>query len=189
MIASAARAHRTDPPPPFAARRSSFLLIGAVAATFLSGCSLFRSSPPTEPTAVTGSSSGADSAAARKPAAPAQRKPAPTTGSAAVADTTKPAATTSPAPEPAGGPTISVRMTPEETAERKKFFSAEALRATRALEAIRNKPLTQLQQEQMASADRFLAEARSALDQDLYRACTLAEKARIIAEELEKKVR
>lgn len=154
----------------------------------LNGCSFFRDVKPTEPTA------GADSTATAKPVAttttkkatPPVQKKAPDPAPVAAADSTKTVPATQPAPP---GPTISVRMTPEERAERKQFFSSEALRALRSLEAIRNKPLTQLQQDQMASADRFLTEARAAVDSDLHRACTLVEKARIIAEELEKTVR
>lgn len=153
----------------------------------LTGCSYFRSSagPPLEPVS-------ADSAAARPPAAPGVRPAPPPAHPAgekeegrppAPAPVPAPADTTAPAP--ASGSVLTVRMSPAEEAALLAALKTDMDRAAEALALVRSRSLTGPQAEQVVAAEKFLKDAEAARAvSDLRRARTLAEKARILAEEL-----
>jgi len=191
------------------AARSAFALIGltviASVPLTLTGCSLFhRDEPPAvevvapEPapdtTAVT-VAPPATTVPAAKPKSGSGKK----SGSTSRDTTPKP----SPAPPPADTlvvlpgapvpemadaahrPVVSAVLTDEQKSAKASQFHTDTGRANQALDSLRGRTLTDSQADQKASAERFLAESRAAFDgNDLPRACSLAEKARVIAEEL-----
>ena len=177
--------------------RTALIGHGLVAAGLLvavSGCSLFRSSAPTTGDLTRPRGAATDSAAAGRTGRPARdrsrherpEEAQPTTrereSRPARADTTL---GSTPHSIPETAPILTVRMSPEEEARQRARLKSDVDRAAGALAALRSRILTAQQQEQLKAAEQFLAEAEAArISSDLHRACSLAEKARIIAEEL-----
>ena len=92
-----------------------------------------------------------------------------------------------PSPEatPPQTPILTVRLSAAEQVRLEAQFNSDTDRADGALQQVRGRLLSEEQTQQLKTAQSFLDEARSAMEaQDLQRACTLAEKSRIIAEEL-----
>jgi hypothetical protein len=136
--------------------------------------------PPPSPVKTKGASSSkkngtADKESTARPAPP----PAP-------ADTL--VAAPAPAPDLVDSshrPVISMVLTEEQKTEKAEQYRTDTVRANMALDSLRGRTLNERQADQKASAERFLAESKTAFDgNDLPRACSLAEKARVIAEEL-----
>lgn len=142
----------------------------------------------------------ADSASTRpEPPNPTPRpkrkrtSPAPAAGTAAatpeatVPETPAAPAVTAPpaevaAPE-APAPQLSVRLAPADAAKLMERWQSDVSRAEKALELLKSFNLTGESADQVASARKFLGESRGARTaSDFYRACELAEKARVLAE-------
>jgi len=182
------RSSRSRFRPSFRSRTGARFVVfaaGCAVVTALTGCSILRHKTATEPD-VTLAPAPADSAVVETAPAPRPTRPPthrpPPPKPAAAPDTTRVAV-----PDTTANLKITVGMSPEERAEKLQLLQDETTRAAQALEIVRNKPLTPLQKDQMADADRFLAEAHAANEaSDLHRAVTLAEKARILAEGLAK---
>jgi hypothetical protein len=86
---------------------------------------------------------------------------------------------------PERAPTVSIRLSAQDRAAREAQYRENMDRAVRALALIRGRAVSTIDQEELSAADQFLADARRAFEaSDLTRACTLAEKARVLAEEL-----
>ncbi len=102
-----------------------------------------------------------------------------------------PAAARSAAPDsaavtaPERAPTVTIRLSAQDRAAREAQYRENVDRAVRSLALVRGRVLSKTDQEELSAADQFLADARRAFDaSDLTRACTVAEKARVLAEEL-----
>lgn len=86
------------------------------------------------------------------------------------------------APEPPA-PQLSVRLAPADAAKLMERWQGDVSRAEKALELLKSFNLTGESADQVASARKFLGESRAARTaSDYYRACELAEKARVLAE-------
>lgn len=174
---------------PRASRRSAAglraaLILLACLAPALGGCSLFRKQPPLEPDAA------APDTTVSAPPRSADRPPA----KPAAPSVPKPAEPREPEPKeevkpPERPPSVTIRLSPDEKAARKSQFQGDVGRTESALAAVRGRSLTVKQLETLSTADRFLIDARLAFEaDDLSRACAVAEKARILAEELRAQV-
>ena len=86
-------------------------------------------------------------------------------------------------------PLLQVAMTPEDRITRQHQFAEDSGRARAALEALRGVMLSLEQEDQKKTGEKFLTDADEAFRlTDLLRACALAQKARIISEELKAQV-
>ena len=80
-------------------------------------------------------------------------------------------------------PQLSVRLAPADAAKLMERWQGDVSRAEKALELLKSFNLTGESADQVASARKFLGESRAARTaSDYYRACELAEKARVLAE-------
>lgn len=80
-------------------------------------------------------------------------------------------------------PQLSVRLAPADAAKLMERWQGDVSRAEKALELLKSFNLTGESADQVASARKFLGESRAArMASDYYRACELAEKARVLAE-------
>ncbi len=172
--------------------RGSLVLMALVAAFALGGCSFLGSMRPPSPDVT-----APDSVAA--PVEPQTSPPsAPASGGGgaprktpknppAAARTAAPDSAAVTAPEPA--PTVTIRLSAEDRAAREAKFRDDVDRATRSLALVRARVLTTTDQEELSAAEKFLADALRAFEaSDLTRACTVAEKARVLAEELRERM-
>lgn len=164
----------------------------------MTGCSLFRGDATTRPEVTAPEEPSAPPVAppvtqpVTPPAPEPTERPRGTKSPGTAGPTSRPSApvdTVAVVPEPVEAPQVTVRLTAEQRSVREMEYRENKGRAGRALDAVRLKPLTTAQRDQLGSADRFLADAAVAFDvDDLLRACSLAEKARILAEELKASV-
>lgn len=162
------------------------LALGPIATT---GCSLFRDERGGNPevTAPEPAERDASPRSSRRTAdrAPAT-KPAAKVGAASRPTPADTLAALPPAPAPPlEAPQVTVQLTAEQRSVREMAYRDDTSRAARALDGVRTRVLTSAQRDQLGSADRFLADAIVAFEaNDLVRACSLAQKARVLAEEL-----
>lgn len=167
--------------------RGSLVFTSLLAALSLGGCSFMGSMRPPSPE-VTAPDTTATSVEPAKspPSAP------PSGGGGAPRKTAKPPASArSAAPDsaavaaPERTPTVTIRLSAQDRAAREAQYHENVDRAVRSLAQVRGRVLSQTDREELSAADQFLTDARRAYDaSDLTRACTVAEKARILAEEL-----
>jgi hypothetical protein len=175
-----------------------------VVPTLFAGCSVLRRDrPATVEVTAPGPVADAPATTTSTPVATGTTRPKKSTpkknGPARGEAAAKPAAlaapadtivTTPPPPPPeladaAHRPVVSLVLTEEQKSAKAAQYRTDIERVNLALDSLRGRPLTDTQADQKASAERFLAESRAAFDgNDLPRACSLAEKARVIAEEL-----
>jgi hypothetical protein len=156
-------------------------------ALLVPGCSFFRApaQPGIEPVVPDSTQAATPTPApvrppAARPVTPPVEQP-PTTPAPAVPDTT--------AVQP-GRPVLTVRMSAQEETAFLARLKGDMDRASEALAFVRRQVLSGPQAEQVVVAEKFLKDAEAARGaSDLQRACTLAEKARILAEELKSAVR
>jgi hypothetical protein len=85
---------------------------------------------------------------------------------------------------PEASPVLTVRMSAAEETRLRKQITDDMSRANDAISIIRQRALTQEQSEDLGVVVDFLKSAMSARDTDLRRAGTLAQKARVLAEQL-----
>jgi hypothetical protein len=166
-------------------------VLAAVALLALSGCSLFReeSAPRPEVTAPEAAPTGTAATPARKSADRAKGTKSSARDGAASRPAAPPETLAVAAPEPpaqvAAPPQVTVQLSAQQRSVREMAYRDDSGRAARALEAVRKRVLNSAQRDQLGSADRFLADAVVAFEgNDLVRACSLAQKARVLAEEL-----
>lgn len=178
------------------------LLALVVLPLVLTGCSLFHRDEPPAVEVLTPEPAPDTTAVTVTPPAPAPTKSK--NGSTKRSGSTKgetPKAVPPPAPpdtmaagpatpapelaDAAHRPVVSAVLTEEQKSAKASQFQTDTARANVALESLRGRTLNDTQADQKTSAERFLAESRAAFEaNDLPRACSLAEKARVIAEEL-----
>jgi hypothetical protein len=168
--------------------RGSLALAMLVTALSLGGCSFFGSMRPPTPEVTAPDTTATPVGPAETP--PGTPRPE---GDAAPRKTVKspPVAARSAAPDtaavtaPERAPTVSIRLSAQDRAAREAQYRENVDRAVRALALIRGRAIGKTDQEELSAADQFLADARRAFEaSDLTRACTVAEKARVLAEEL-----
>lgn len=93
------------------------------------------------------------------------------------------AAETPPADSVPAAPVLTVRVTPDEVVKLTERWQADVGRAEKALEQLKGWSLMGDSAGQVTAAGKFLADSRTARGaKDYYRACELAEKARVLAE-------
>lgn len=114
----------------------------------------------------------------RKETAPSSAMPA------APASQPSPVVSTSPATPTEPAPVLTVRMSAAEEARLREQVADDMARANEAVGVIRQKALTREQSEDLSVVVDFLKGALAARDTDLRRAGTLAQKARVLAEQL-----
>lgn len=157
----------------------------------LSGCSYFRgpARPEIEPapsgvavdTLAAPTSGGQPAGPSGQPSGKGESRPASRPATPPPVTAAPDTLTAAPSPPPI----LTERLSAEETAALLSRFRTDTDRATEALAAVHGRALTGPQAEQVVAAEKFLKDAEAArAASDLQRACTLAEKARILAEEL-----
>lgn len=166
-------------------------MLAAGALLTLSGCSLFRedAAPRPEVTAPEAAPEAPTATTAKKPADRAKpTKSGNRNGTAsrpAAPPDTLAAARAEPPTPAVEAPQVTVQLSAEQRSVREMAYRDDSSRAARALGEVRKKVLNSAQRDQLGSADRFLADAVVAFEgKDLVRACSLAQKARVLAEEL-----
>lgn len=175
-----------------------FLLSLLLLPGFLAGCSLFRHETkptvdveaPASPDKKVPTPSPKSGAPERKKTAATTRPATPAAKPTVTAPTNNPIAApvdsvTAPPDAPAPRSTVSAVLTAEQRSILEVQYRTDVERTNQALDSLKGRILTVAEAEQRTSAERFLTESQAAFDLDnLPRAASLVEKARVIAEEL-----
>ncbi len=165
--------------------RAAWVALAIALAFTASGCSLFRWSEGMRPEVTAPDSVAVEPAPAPPDPPPEQTAPRKTVKSPPATTAPPAAAVDSAAVVPERTPSITVRLSPEERSARETRYREDVDRAVKSLDLVRARALTRADLDELSAADQFLADARRAFEaSDLTRACAVAEKARVLAEEL-----
>lgn len=152
----------------------------------LTGCGIFHRAAPVEPEVTRPEPAPPEPESAPPPAPESQ--PA-RTASRPVARppraTSRPDTVARALPDSTPPPLLQLRMTQEDRAAHEHQYAEDMARARAALESLKGLRLNSDQQTQRSAAEKFLSDAEEAFGAaDLPRASALAQKSRIMAEEL-----